>query len=334
MAIATQSVSATAIARSSSTAATSYTIVSGLTISAGSGLRLRLMACISRSEISKYSDLPTWNGVALSMIGTPTTGGSGEYVVHWELIAPAPGTGNLIITNSSNTNDGTFWYIVETGTDANSATGYALENNSATSGSPSATVPAGASAIVCGASFAYTTASPGVLSGTTQIGTNESHRYCGQRIGAAPGVGTWASANQVAAFTSVVGAAASSSFAAGPTAEDATVGGTFQSSNSAMGAGPTAEDAPVGGSFSRVPGTFSFGPIERNDTAGVTSVPLTWITFLASATGAAVLTRTDVSINGAGLIAGSDVALVPGQAYQVTWRESGGQYGSYQFTAA
>lgn len=125
-----------------------------------------------------------------------------------------------------------------------------------------------------------------------------------------------------------------SGFAAGPTADDATVGGTFSSGNSAMGAGPTADDASVGGSFSRVPGAFSFGPLKRNDTTGVTSVPLTWITFLAGATGAAVLTRTDVSINGSGYIAGSDVALVPGQAYQATWRESGGQYGSYQFTAA
>lgn len=216
MAIATQSVSATAIARSGSTASTSYTVVSGLTISAGSGLRLRLMACISRSEISKYSDLPTWNGVALSMIGTPTTGGSGEYCVHWELIAPTPGTGNLVITNNANTNDGTFWYIVETGTNGSPATGFPLENASATSAAPSATVPAGASAIVSGSSFAYATATPGVLAGTTQIGTNESHRYCGQAIGAAPGVGSWASANQVAAFTSVVGAAATNPVITGP----------------------------------------------------------------------------------------------------------------------
>lgn len=251
MAIATQSVSATAIARSGSTASTSYTVVSGLTISAGSGLRLRLMACISRSEISKYSDLPTWNGAALSMIGTPTTGGSGEYIVHWELIAPTPGTGNVVITNNTNTNDGTFWYIVETGTNGSPATGFALENGSATSATPSATVPAGASAIVCGSSFAYATATPGVLAGTTQIGTNESHRYCGQSIGAAPGVGSWASANQVAAFTSVVGAAATNPVITGPSgaagagsstanvAEIASTGPTFTTDIALGGGYPT-----------------------------------------------------------------------------------------------
>lgn len=156
------------------------------------------------------------------------------------------------------------------------------------------------------------TGASGVGSGSDVVNTTRSGTY---------GIGAWQ-------------AAPPSGFAAGPTAEDATVGGTFQSSNSAMGAGPKADDASVGGSFSRVPGAFSFGPIQRNITTNVTSVPLTWITFLASATGAAVLTRTDVSINGSGLIAGSDVALVPGQAYQATWRESGGQYGSYQFTAA
>lgn len=195
--------------RSLAVASLSYNIATALTIGAAD-LRIRVHACISRSETSNYGAgaAPTWNGAALTKIPNETTGGAGEWCVGWELRNPTPGTGDLVITNGTNTNDGTFWVIVESGTDNSvAAAGTAFENGSATAATPAATVAADASAIVCGSSFTFGAATPGALVGSL-IGLFEVHRYAGQSVGSAPSLGNWASANQVAGFTSVVQAAA------------------------------------------------------------------------------------------------------------------------------
>jgi hypothetical protein len=309
--------------RSLATAALSYDIATALNI-ASAGLRIRVHACISRSEIANYSaGTVTWNGVALTKIPNETTGGSGEWCVGWELRNPTPGTGNLVITNSSNTNDGTFWVIVESGTDNSvAAVGAAFENGSTTTATPAATVVAGASAIVCGSSFTYGAATPGALVGSL-IGGFEVFRYAAQAIGAVPSLGTWASANQIAAFTSVVQAAATAGFTGGATLGAVVAGGSLQSVLAGFIGGATLGAVVAGGSLGATPGTSTLGPILVNGVVQANAA-LDYVRIYSDA-GILLYERLGGSLNGSGSTALSTNAAPPGTPVRIDWQLSTGK---------
>lgn len=73
--------------------------------------------------------------------------------------------------------------------------------------------------------------------------------------------------------------------------------------------------------------TFTSGVLARNNGSLVSGVTLAWLTFLNDATGAVVLTKTGVAVNGSGVFSIADPALVAGTTYSVMWKETTGQRG-------
>lgn len=77
---------------------TSPTNVSGLTIAAGSDRYLSVFLNWLRNG-TEISTAPTWNGVSLTHVANYVHSG-GPYGSLWELIAPATGTFNLVVTHT------------------------------------------------------------------------------------------------------------------------------------------------------------------------------------------------------------------------------------------
>lgn len=184
------------VRRNDVTASTSFG--GPIPVAAGSNRRL-LLGCVAGRFTIEDQGTPTYDGVAMTLVGGTTTD-IGERVRWWEMVDPPVGTADWEVTNPGNTNDGAwFWIVLDEST--GTATGQPLEELAVTTATPAATVGAGQIGVVAGGSVSY--AGGGALGGTTQIGGTHDGRCAGYRIGAAPGLGTWGS-NQTAAYTVVV----------------------------------------------------------------------------------------------------------------------------------
>lgn len=109
------------------------------------------------------------------------------------------------------------------------------------------------------------------------------------------------------------------------TLDDTATGGGLSSVASSLGGNVTLDDVAPAGTLGAVPGTFTSEALKNWTGTLQASVALTYFRLYDPATGALVVSRTDLSTNSSGVVSFSDGAITAGGSYAADWLTAGGE---------
>jgi hypothetical protein len=281
----------------------------------------------------------TFNGVAMTQGATSSTSGVQPATRIWYLASPPVGAFNVVVTTSSNSSAGAFFYAAWDGMNASGTpTGAGTENASATTISPTVTVGANDVAVMVASALNGGTHTAG--SGTTSValGVADANGGSGKgsfghRTGAVPAF-NFSVADQVAGSTLVLPGVAVSDLSGNVTLSDFLPNGSFASSGSDLSGNVTMGDFLPSGSFGLTPGSYVIPALTNWNGSLQTSVTVSVVTFQRISNGTQVLVLTSQTTNGSGDLSGTSASLVAGVAYMACgWNVDGSQRFALPITA-
>lgn len=108
------------------------------------------------------------------------------------------------------------------------------------------------------------------------------------------------------------------------TLDDATPGGGMSSVASSLSGNVTLDDAAPAGTLGAAPGTFTSEALKDWTGTVQANTALTFYRLYNPSTGALVVSRTDLSTDGSGVVTFTDGSVTPGTTYASDWLTAGG----------